>query len=290
MKKQVLLIASVCAMSTLNAQSFPNGGFETWTTQMTYEDPQYWTSMNMLSMFGADETAVKTTDAHSGTYAVKLVTSTSDMDGDGVMDPIPGVLMLGSSSFSTGSGTMGYPFAHRPDSLVGWYKLVSPDNTPFVIEFSSTKWDAGSGSADMIGAAYYEGQASSGYQRFSVPISYLSNGIPDSIQASIGTSLDGSITNELYLDDLGFVYNTTAGIQEQHAQVRLFPNPVTTNLHIQSDLPIQQIFVKDLQGKQVFGLQGSVENLETGELTPGVYFCELYFSNGSSERLKFMKQ
>ena len=77
MKKQVLFIAFAGALSTLNAQSFPNGGFENWTNQGTYEDPQYWTGMNMLTLFGAEETAIKSTQAHSGTYALKLVTSIS---------------------------------------------------------------------------------------------------------------------------------------------------------------------------------------------------------------------
>lgn len=293
MKKQGLLIAFVCAMNTLNAQSFPNGGFENWTSQLTYEDPQYWTGMNMLTMLGAEETAVKTTQAHSGTYALKLVNSISDMGGDGEMDTLPGILVLGTSDIMSGTGTTGVPFTHRPDSLIGWYKLISPENTAFHLQFSCTKWDAGSGIQETIGAAYFEGAASTNYVRFSIPINYTENGLPDSIQAFIGNSVDGFVaTNELYLDDLGFVYNTTAGIEEQQAQVQLFPNPVTTELHIQSDQPIQQLFVKDLQGKQVFELNEMTGNyvLETGYFTPGVYFCELHFSNGSSERLKFMKQ
>lgn len=292
MKKQVLFIAFVCALNTLNAQYFPNGGFESWTNQGTYEDPQYWTGMNMMSMFGAEETAIKSTQAHSGTYALKLITSISDIGNDGEMDTLPGILILGNVDILNGTGTTGYPFTHRPDSLIGWYKLVSPDNSPFHIEFSSTKWDSGSGSPETIGAAYYEGQASSTYKRFSVPITYSSSAVPDTIQTFIGTSVDESPTNELYLDDLSFVYNGTAGIEEQAAQIRLFPNPVSTQLTIQSDQPIQQLFVKDVQGKQLFELNGTIENyqLETGDLTPGVYFCELYFSNGSSQRLKFIKQ
>lgn len=292
MKKRVLFIAFVGALSTLNAQTFPNGGFENWTNQVTYEDPQYWTGMNMMTMFGAEETAIKSTQAHSGTYALKLITSISDIGNDGEMDTLPGILMLGTADILNGTGTTGYAFTHRPDSLIGWYKLVSPDNSPFHMEFSSTKWDAGSGSPETIGAANYEGQASSTYKRFSVPITYSSSAQPDTILCFIGTSTDGAAGNELYLDDLGFIYNSTAGIQEQTAQIKLFPNPVNTQLTIQSDRPIQQIFVKDVQGKQIFEGNSNTEfyQLETGDLTPGVYFCELNFSNGSSQRLKFIKQ
>lgn len=293
MKKQILFIAFTGALSTLNAQSFPNGGFENWTNQVTYEDPQYWTGMNMLTMFGAEETAVKTTESHSGTYALKLVTSISDIGDDGEMDTLQGVLILGAADILNGTGTSGYPFIHRPDSLVGWYKLTSPDNDPFQMEVSLTKWDAGNSSQETIGATYYQGQPSATYVRFSVPIVYTDNSIPDSIQAFIGNASNGSgATNELYLDDLQFIYNSAAGLEEQTAQIRLYPNPVSSELFIQSDQQIQQLSVTDLQGKQIFEVKTNTEyyQLETGDLTPGVYFCEMHFSNGSSQRLKFVKQ
>jgi hypothetical protein len=293
MKKQFLLVALLGATSFVKAQSFPNGGFENWSNQGTYEDPQYWTGMNMMSMFGAEETAIKSTQAHSGTYALKLITSISDIGNDGEMDTLPGILMLGTTDILSGTGTSGFPFMHRPDSLVGWYKLTSPNNDPFQLQVSVTKWDAGSGSQETIGATFYQGQSSATYIRFSVPIIYTDNSLPDSIQAYIGNASNGSgAGNELYLDDLSFIYNSTAGIQEQTAQIRLFPNPVNTQLNIQSDQPIQQLFVTDLQGKQLFEINTNTEcyQLETGDLTPGVYFCELYFSNGTSQRLKFIKQ
>lgn len=293
MKKQVLFIAFAGALSTLNAQSFPNGGFENWTNQVTYEDPQYWSGMNMMTMFGAEETAIKSTQAHSGTYALKLVTSVSDIGSDGEMDTLPGILILGTTDILSGTGTTGHPFIHRPDSLVGWYKLTSPDNDPFQLQVGFTKWDAGNSSQETIGATYYQGQPSATYVRFSVPITYSDNSLPDSLQAFIGNASNGSgAGNELYLDDLSFVYNSTAGLEEQTAQIRLYPNPVSSELFIQSDQPIQQIFVRDLHGKQVFELNTNTEHyqLETGDLTPGVYFCELHFSNGSSQRLKFVKQ
>lgn len=293
MKKQVLFIAFIGALNTLNAQSFPNGGFENWTNQGTYEDPQYWTGMNMMSMFGAEETAIKSNQAHSGTYALKLITSVSDIGNDGEMDTLPGILMLGTTDILNGTGTSGYPFIHRPDSLVGWYKLTSPDNDPFQLQVSTTKWNSGNGSQETIGATYYQGQPSATYVRFSVPIVYADNSLPDSIQAYIGNASNGSgAGNELYLDDLSFIYNSTAGIQEQAAQIRIFPNPVNTQLSIQSDQPIQQLAVTDLQGKQIFAVKTNNEyyQLETGDLIPGVYFCKLNFSNGSSQRLKFIKQ
>lgn len=292
MKKQVVFIAFCCAFSTGNAQTFPNGGFENWTNQGIYEDPSYWSGLNLMSMFGAELTALKSTDSHSGTYALKLVSSISDIGNDGTVDTIPGMLMLGTTDLINGTGTAGHPFSHRPDSLVGWYKLVSPDNSPFVFEFSSTKWDANSNMQETIGVAHFEGQPSASYIRFSIPINYSSGALPDSIMAYIGTSMDGSATNEVYLDDLSFVYNSTASIDEQGIQAQIFPNPVSDHLTIQSDIPVERIVVKDLQGKQVVVQWGNstTVQLETNHFSQGVYVCEVYLSNGTSQHMKFIKK
>ncbi len=294
MKKHFLLFALLGATSLVNAQSFPNGGFETWIDYSFYEDPQYWSGMNAMSMLGASPTAVKSTDAHSGSYALKLVTSVSDIGGDGEMDTLPGIIQLGNMDMMSGTGTTGAAFTHRPDSLIGWYKLISTDNTPFQLVFTSTKWDVAAQSAETIGVANYEGNSSSNYVRFSIPITYAESVNPDSIQVYIANSAEGSgAGNQLFIDDLSFVTNnTTTGIEERSAQIRMYPNPVNTLLTIQSDQPIQRILVKDLQGKQLFEKIGTVEiyQVETSNLAAGTYFCELYFSNGSSERLKFIRQ
>lgn len=292
MKKQFLFISFICATSALNAQLLPNGGFENWTNQTLYEDPQYWSGMNGLTMVGAEQSAIKSTDAHSGTYALKLKTSVSDIGGDGEMDTIPAIIMLGTMDIFNGTGTIGYPYNQRPDSLIGWYKLSSPENVPFHLEFSSSKWNSGSGNPETVSVALFEGQASSNYVRFSVPITYFNNSTPDSIQVfATNTTDEFVVTNELYLDDLGFVFNT-AGITENTAQIEIYPNPVTNLLTVKSDQPVQRISVKDLHGRELFELAGNTElyQVETNEFTPGIYFCELYFPDGSFQQVKFMKQ
>lgn len=293
MKKHFLLAALSGAASFANAQSFPNGGFENWTNHTVYEDPQYWTSMNIFSMFGADQTVLKSTDAHTGTYAVKLATSVSDIGNDGEMDTIPGIAILGDVDLISGTGSAGHPFVHRPDSLVGWYKLISPDNTPFQLKLISSKWDLGSGSQEMIGNASFEGQPSSNYIRFSIPIDYLSTEAPDTLQVYLINSANETVVgNEVYLDDLSFVYNSTAGIEEQNVRIQMYPNPANELLTIHSDQVIRRISVNDLQGKQLFEAVPGSDNyqIQTGHFAPGTYFCELYFSNGSSKQMKFIRE
>ncbi|MDF3027163.1 MAG: hypothetical protein K0S23_1470 [Fluviicola sp.] len=293
MKKHFLLLALLGATSFLNAQSIPNGGFETWVDYTFYEDPQNWSGMNVMTMLGADPTAVKSTDAHSGNYALKLVTSVSDIGGDGEMDTVPGIIMLGNVDMMSGTGTAGAAFTQRPDSLTGWYKLISPTNVPFQLQFSSTKWDVGTQSTETISIASYLGNASSSYVRFSIPITYTENGNPDSIQIIMSNTYNGSgVGNQLFIDDLSFVYNTPAGLEEETSAFILAPNPVTSALRIQSDLPMQNIRITDLNGRTVFETDADQFNyqVETADFTNGIYYCTLFFENGSSQQQKFIKQ
>ena len=293
MKKHFLLLALLGATSFANAQSIPNGGFETWVDYTFYEDPQNWSGMNIMTMAGASETALKSTDAHSGNYALKLVTSVSDMGGDGEMDTLPGIIMLGNVDLMSGTGTMGAAFTKRPDSLIGWYKLISTGNEPFQLQFSSTKWDAGTQSTETIGIADYQGNVSSSYVRFSIPITYMESGNPDTIQVYIGNSANGSgAGNQLFIDDLGFVFNTSAGLEEISSSFKLAPNPATTGLHIQSDLPMQQIRITDPNGRTVFETHADQFNyqVETAAFSNGIYYCTIVFENGSSQQQKFIKQ
>ena len=70
--------------------------------------------------------------------------------------------------------------------------------------------------------------------------------------------------------------------------VRLFPNPATTQLMIQSTDPITSIKVTDLLGQTVYigSAQGSRQKIDVSALSPGVYFVIV---NGTDVQ-KFVKQ
>lgn len=292
MKKQFLLIGLLSASSFVNAQSFPNGGFENWTDFTLYEEPQNWSGMNIMSMFGADPTAQKSIDAHNGTYALKLTTSVSDLGGDGEMDTIPGIIMLGNVDMMSGSGTAGYAFTARPDSLIGWYKLTSPNNDPFMLQFTSTKWDNTNQTAETIATGIYTGTAQSNYVRFSMPINYLSTSTTDTIQVYIANAMNESgVDNQLFIDDLSFVYNSTASIVENDIQFNIAPNPVVNELKIASKEPMKEIRIQDINGQTLLVTDVNQMNatIQTNELSSGMYFCTILFENGTIEQQKFMK-
>ncbi|MFM7812979.1 MAG: hypothetical protein ACKO66_00520, partial [Flavobacteriales bacterium] len=55
----VLLLLAVLS----NAQAIPNGGFEAWTNNIVYEDPNEWTTLNFFSAFGLPVTVTSGTPA-----------------------------------------------------------------------------------------------------------------------------------------------------------------------------------------------------------------------------------
>ncbi len=78
--------------------------------------------------------------------------------------------------------------------------------------------------------------------------------------------------------------------------VRLFPNPTTNTLTIQTaDHHIQQISICDVTGKSILSQQMK-ETTQTTILlqgvinTTGVYVAEITFTNGLKQRIKFLKQ
>lgn len=85
-----VLIALLLTVSSLGAQQVPNGSFEEWITTegsgqyKTYEEPAGgWSSGNGAIHIAAGSNPVceKTTDAHSGSYAAKLVTQKNFWSG-----------------------------------------------------------------------------------------------------------------------------------------------------------------------------------------------------------------
>src|SRR5690606_34387385 len=82
--------------------------------------------------------------------------------------------------------------------------------------------------------------------------------------------------------------------------VRVYPNPASNEIKIQSEKhKIQNITLYDIAGKKV-PLAGGLERVRRGQgdeitldinsLPVGLYFIQINLSNGTTERLRFIKQ
>lgn len=75
--------------------------------------------------------------------------------------------------------------------------------------------------------------------------------------------------------------------------VRVFPNPTTGILHIQSSEPVERIIIYDLSGRQIMTCVGQAVQLSTlnvNNLTSGIYFIRILTSDNQSSISKFIKQ
>src|ERR1035437_5815315 len=81
MKTKNLLLSCVFAGSivlNINAQTQPaNAGFENWVAIDTAENPASWSSFNNFYSYHVPIMSFKTTDSHTGTYALRLISDTT---------------------------------------------------------------------------------------------------------------------------------------------------------------------------------------------------------------------
>ncbi len=267
MRKLMMGIAVLVLLawgSTADAQ-ITDGGFEAWSAGA----PTGWSTDNVP---GADTVIWRTTDAHSGSYAVEGV-ATSYLSA--VIPPTLTLMM---------------PWTSRPSSFTGYYKYapVSGDTLIIAAVFAKNSSAIGAGLVKLTAAM-------ASYTQFSIPISYSSSVTPDSTAIQIGI-IPASGSSSVHAGSLFKVddvsYTGATGVSTDNAQTPLsytlgqnYPNPFNPTTVIQYQLPASgQVSLKvyDELGREVAALVDTRENAGTysvkfdgGNLASGVYFYRL---------------
>ncbi len=177
----IALTASFLSTFTIKAQT-TNYNFENWTGN----DPNGWSTFNGVP--GAPQTTFQQTiNPGQGTKSAKMVTAACPSCPNlGFSNPLGGAVMLGS----TGEGI---PFTQKPISVDFKYKSnpLSGDMGGFLVQL--TKWDVVNQQTDVIGEAWYISTISkSSWTSINLPISYLSNSVPDTLNIVAFSSLGNS--------------------------------------------------------------------------------------------------
>ncbi|MCF8369028.1 MAG: T9SS type A sorting domain-containing protein [Bacteroidales bacterium] len=182
---------------SIYSQEIQNNGFENWSNQQYYEDPDGFSTTNVLTFFaGGMANVVKSTDAHSGSFALKLETV------DSPEGPLAGAAFIGEPA--NGGFAGGIPYNQRPDSLNFYAKYnVPPTDTAYVAVLFK-KFGAPLG----ICFAQLTGNQST-YQKYSLPISWLLPIIsPDTMATAIISSTLFSmplIGSTITVDDVSLI-------------------------------------------------------------------------------------
>ena len=233
MMKYLHIIFALLMINRTEAQQLENSGFEQWENVGTgEEEPLSWSSTKTSdnsSLNGlAPQVISRTTDAHTGTYAAKLINKNVPF----VNIVANGIVTNGIIHTTTNpqdsyvytdvnSSDHSQPFTSYPDSIVGWYKYAPQGNDMGNIQvllhssYGQLPIDA---STSVIALAEFDFSSNSNWTRFSTPFNYyptINNPAYILCNISAGDSTQAVANSELKIDDLELIYNTTTISSEE---------------------------------------------------------------------------
>jgi len=173
-----------------------NGDLEIW-------DPKSNSTLSGWPEVTASDPNVdfRTTDAHSGNYALELQTNAATFGGGGVR---PGRATTGIPTRHSGPKG-GYPYAQQVDTFVFWYKYLPANFTDSIrVSISFSRLGVGIGGFDKrLGL-------SGNYKEIKMPYNLMT--MPDSVIISLTSSIDwpdslltdADVGSDLKIDDMYF--------------------------------------------------------------------------------------
>jgi len=271
------IIALTFSLATATAQ-IPNSGFESWVDQGGYLDPADWlTDNSIFDIGGPVYTVEQGTPGAAGNYHALITTKA--LSGGSV---IQGWMSAGSTSDHAG-----FPCTDRPAILTGlWQFGIQPDDTAQVT-VALSKWNSSTLSTEGVALGVLEVTGSlANWQTFTVPLTYLSTGIPDTAYIQILSSInfDGAVVGSFVkVDDLAFA--GTVGMDEQADRTSLlvFPSPGTDVLNI-STAESGELRLMDATGRMVLRsrVNGPAATLDVSTLAPGLFTYQFIGRDGQA--------
>ena len=292
MMKSLHTIFALLIINVTLSQQLENSGFEQWENVGTgEEEPLSWSSTKTSdnsSLNGlAPQVISRSTDAHTGTYAAKLVNKNVPF----VNIVANGILTNGIIHTTTNpqdsyvytdvnSSDHSQPFTSYPDSIVGWYKYAPQGNDVGNIQvllhgsYGQLPVDA---STSIIALAEFDFSANSNWTRFSTPFIYyptINNPAYILCNISAGDSTQAVANSELKIDDLELIYNTTKIPDQSTNSI----NVTYLNDHLQFSNVVNEI------NYAIYNLQGQLMNIGKIDrynrnvsitLESGIYFISI---------------
>jgi hypothetical protein len=255
----------------------PNAGFENWTGDV----PTGWATSNAPPVY---TNVTSTTDAHTGTYAVR---------GDVVSIAMTTI----EPAIQSGPSGEGFAYDQKPAYFNGYYKFFPQSGDRFGINVELFK--GGINGTLVAIAAAAPSTAYSNYTQFSVPFSYQTSDTPDTciIQILIAAPASGGWVHAgsyFILDDISFSGTTAVETNREDLPTTTelkqnYPNPFNpaTNFEFQvANHGFVSLKIYDVLGREIATLVN--EEKQPGTYTvpwdassqpSGVYFYTLQSGN-----------
>jgi len=292
----IFTIADITFTGVANQPANLNGTFANWITNNLYIPTEWYGNLG----------AGRTTDAQSGTYALELQTIT-DQGSPYVGQVSTAIYPNNCQSNCIPIG--GKPYAQLVDTLYFSYKYAPVGTDTAGISMDFYKGLGGTGHQFYVNGSITG--AASTYTDVYIPFDLTSIGFtPDSVIVSIDPSAHNHYNNDAqYAPFVGTVFKVdniyfgsqrlvTTGINTQSSTatgVKVYPNPAKDVLNFQftNISGAAHLSVYDITGREIQQSDVTVNNttiqVNTGGMSPGVYFYKVTTGNGSFEN-KFIKE
>ncbi|MBU1010091.1 MAG: T9SS type A sorting domain-containing protein [Bacteroidetes bacterium] len=280
------LTACLFALLLINAraQEIPNNGFESWENFGNYENPTSWNTPNQYTALASVVVVSKSEDAAAGSFSAKLETKTvfGSFVSPGLITLADFVVDIIGNSFSI---TGGIAMHERPVKIRGIYKYTAVEHDSALLQAYNYKF-LENGERDTLGIAVWYGQPAANWTPFEVDMEYDSALIPDTLNIVIMSSSDAGFIpgSVLMVDSLTLELQTGMQVSlTNDRQLRIYPNPVSDWLSIESQLPLRkaELIISDASGRETkrMALNSRSTTINVSDLPAGMYDCSITEGN-----------
>lgn len=292
----LLIFAGMANGNAQNNAAFMQENFETWDSSQGYLNPAKWYSLNTLTQFGYPATLERTTDAHSGNFAVLLESK------NGTFGDLTGLLVSGELIQPNGSPDftkIKLPFTLRPGKVNYYFKSDPEPGDTCAVMFMLTRWNAAMQKADTVGIASSKHGDSIGiYQLAEVNIEYFLPLTPDSAFFLASSSLDGfnpSVGSRFWIDDLSITGGNTGMTEESGKRMDfgIYPNPAQNVVCLKADRDEAVSWeITDMSGRLVLQMneEAGITRIDISGWEDGVYLVGMRNRDGAMTYKKLILQ
>jgi len=266
-----LLIDDIKLDNTLIA----GGGFESWIMH-SYEDATYWNSFNFVSAIYPPAYVTKTTDAYSGTYAMKITTTLFNNNQDTLAHISNGRMLYDDF-------TGGMPTQLNPHKVTGYYKYIPVGFDSALVALRGYGFD-NQGTYQNIENNLIKLPPAASYTYFEIELYYTGWPRIDTLGIAFASSniYDGQqwakAGSVLIIDSLNVEYFPVGMAENQTEKLaNVYPNPASNQIHfdIEATDNMLDIMLINVQGQVVINRKIDDKSLDVSTLPSGIYFYKI---------------